>query len=199
MGQQQVTVVTEEHVLMFATARTPAAAQAGLSVANKHRNSHSARRVEVVAGGHRHGEAVRKSRRITFLTLRPLRLVAVVLEPDLDLRRRQPNETGQVLALGGGQVPLLLEPPLQFERLLLREQNAALSLLPRHRIARLQIAANATLVVKVQHTVIVLLVVLVARMQQIRVALLTGPRRLQVAVRVLFLVGDLVTIAITMV
>ena len=44
----------------------------------------------------------------------PLVLVAVVLEPDLDLRRGQVDEAGEVLPLGSREVFLRLEPPLQF-------------------------------------------------------------------------------------
>lgn len=44
----------------------------------------------------------------------PLVLVSVVLEPDLDLRRAQVDQGGQMLALGGREVLLLLKAALQF-------------------------------------------------------------------------------------
>ena len=56
-----------------------------------------------VARGVRHG----------LLLGEPLVLVAVVLEPDLDLRRGQVDEAGQVLPLGRGEVLLRLEASLQ--------------------------------------------------------------------------------------
>ena len=56
-----------------------------------------------VARGVRHG----------LLLCEPLVLVAVVLEPDLDLRRSQVDEAGQVLSLGRGEVFLRLEASLQ--------------------------------------------------------------------------------------
>ena len=55
----------------------------------------------------------------------------VVLEPDLDLSRRQPDDAGQMLPLGGGQVPLLAKASLQLVGLRLREQHASLALLLR--------------------------------------------------------------------
>ena len=56
-----------------------------------------------VARGVRHG----------LLLGEPLVLVAVVLEPDLDLRRGQVDEAGEVLPLGGREVLLRLEASLQ--------------------------------------------------------------------------------------
>ena len=50
-------------------------------------------------------------------------LVAMVLEPDLDLRRRQVDETGQVFAFRRRQVFLLLEAPLQFVHLIHRRRR----------------------------------------------------------------------------
>lgn len=60
---------------------------------------------------------------------RPLRLVPVVLEPDLHLGGRQPNDRGQVLPFRGAKVPLLAETSLQLERLRLGEQHSPLPLL----------------------------------------------------------------------
>ena len=47
----------------------------------------------------------------------PLHLVAVVLEPDLHLCGGEVDEARQLLDLGGAQVLLLLEPPLQLVHL----------------------------------------------------------------------------------
>lgn len=83
-----------------------------------------------VAHQHRHGDAPRRRRRVQLarrlqglvLPL-PLALVAAVLEPDLHLVGGELEGGGQVLALGGGQVALLLEAPLQLEDLRLREEH----------------------------------------------------------------------------
>lgn len=56
----------------------------------------------------------------------PLALVPPVLEPDLYLRGGELEGGGQVLALRGGQVALLLEAPLQLEHLGLGEEDARL-------------------------------------------------------------------------
>lgn len=54
-----------------------------------------------------------------------LHLVAVVLEPDLDLGRGQAEEPGQLLPLRAGQVALLTEASLQLQSLGLGEQDPA--------------------------------------------------------------------------
>lgn len=65
----------------------------------------------------------------TLLVLRPLRLIAMILEPNFYLRRRQTDQTGQVFPFGGGQVPLLPETSLQLIGLCLGEQYPSLSFL----------------------------------------------------------------------
>ena len=57
-----------------------------------------------------------------------LRLVAVILEPDLDLGWRQVEPVRQMLPLLGTQVLLELEALLQLVHLRLREQDASLPL-----------------------------------------------------------------------
>lgn len=64
----------------------------------------------------------------TFLLLRPLRLVPMILEPDFHLCWRQPYDARKVLSLRGRQISLLSEPPLQLVRLRLREQHPSLAL-----------------------------------------------------------------------
>lgn len=64
-----------------------------------------------------------------FLRLGPFRFVAMVLEPNLHLRRRQVDHAGQMLALRCGQVAGLLEAPFQLERLCFRKQDAPFALL----------------------------------------------------------------------
>jgi len=84
-----------------------------------------------VADQHGHGDAPRRRQRSqveSALLAGLLQLVAVVLEPDLHLRRRQAQDAGEVLALRRRQVALLAEAALQLERLRLREENAALLL-----------------------------------------------------------------------
>src|SRR6218665_193076 len=56
-----------------------------------------------------------------------LRLVAVVLEPDLDLGRRQTDTTGQLVSLGRREIALLLESFFEFIDLNLCEENASLA------------------------------------------------------------------------
>lgn len=53
----------------------------------------------------------------------------MVLEPDLDLGGRQPDDGGQVFAFGRRQIALLPEPPLQLVCLRLREEHSPLALL----------------------------------------------------------------------
>lgn len=64
-----------------------------------------------------------------LLLLGALSLVAVVLEPNLDLRGRQSDDGRQVLALGGGQVALLAEASLKLVGLRLAEEDAPFALL----------------------------------------------------------------------
>lgn len=64
-----------------------------------------------------------------LLVLSPLRLVPVILEPNLHLRGRQPYYRSQMLPLRGRQVPLLPESPFELVRLRLREQDSPLPLL----------------------------------------------------------------------
>lgn len=62
------------------------------------------------------------------LSRRSLRLVPVILEPDLHLGGGQPYNRGQMLPLGGAQVFLLAETSLELERLRLGEQHSPLPL-----------------------------------------------------------------------
>lgn len=64
-----------------------------------------------------------------FLVPGPFGLVAVILEPDLDLRRGQVDEVGQMLPFGGRQVALLAESTLQFVSLSFGEEDASLAFL----------------------------------------------------------------------
>jgi hypothetical protein len=64
-----------------------------------------------------------------FLVPGPFGLVAVILEPDLDLRRGQVDEVGQMLTFGGRQVALLAESTLQFVSLSFGEEDASLAFL----------------------------------------------------------------------
>ena len=57
-----------------------------------------------------------------------LGLVAMILEPDFHLGRRQAQTVGEHLALRRAQVPRLAETLLQFVHLCLCKQNATLSL-----------------------------------------------------------------------
>ena len=87
-----------------------------------------------VSHEHRHGDATgRRQRRHVepLLLTRLLQLVAVVLEPDLNLRRRQAQDARQVFALRRRQVALLSEALLQLVGLRLREEHASLLLLRR--------------------------------------------------------------------
>ena len=89
-----------------------------------------------VSDEHGHGDAPRggvnggKGVHVEALLLAGLlHLVAVVLEPDLHLRRSQKQDAGQVLTLRCRQVALLPEPPLELVGLSLREEHAAFLLL----------------------------------------------------------------------
>jgi hypothetical protein len=92
-------------------------------------------------------------------------VLPVVLEPDLDLSGRQPDDAGQVLPLGGGQVPLLAEASLQLVGLRLREQHASLALLlrrlrrvggvPGPLVVRLDVLLDAVAVGVHRHVVVV--------------------------------------------
>lgn len=53
----------------------------------------------------------------------------MVLEPDLDLGRSQPDQRSQMFPFRSGQVPLLPEPPFQFIGLSFRKQNPPFPLL----------------------------------------------------------------------
>lgn len=64
-----------------------------------------------------------------FLVPGPFGLVAVILEPDLDLRRGQVDDVGQMLPFGGRQVALLAESTLQFVSLSFGEEDASLAFL----------------------------------------------------------------------
>lgn len=196
MGQQQVTVVSEHHLLVLTTSPGPTTAtQARLTVSHEHWNGDPARRMKVIAGGHGHREVVH-AWHVPLLALGSLSFVTVILKPDLHLCRRQSNQTGQVLSLGCRQVPLLLEPSLQLKGLLFGEENPSFPLLARHRIAAgLHITTH---LVVIHHAVVILVLVLVARLQQLRVALLTSAR-LQVTVRLLVQTLVLITVAIAVV
>jgi len=75
--------------------------------------------------GRRRACAVLQAHHAT-LELRLLELVAVILEPDLDLQRAEAQRRGQLVALARRQVALLAEAPLQLARLRLAEQHAPL-------------------------------------------------------------------------
>uniref|UniRef100_A0A182J9Q4 Uncharacterized protein n=1 Tax=Anopheles atroparvus TaxID=41427 RepID=A0A182J9Q4_ANOAO len=103
--------------------------EARLSIANQHRNGNAPWRWKTTAG------TVTAATRTTVVMIQgallvsgSLRLVAVVLEPDLHLRRREANQRGQMFALRCGEVALLPEPPFQLVRLCLREEDAPLAL-----------------------------------------------------------------------
>lgn len=81
---------------------------AGLAVPHQHRHGDSPRRAAAAAG-------------LDALARRPLGLVPVVLKPNLHLGRRQPDDGGEVLALGRAQIPLLAEAPFELEGLRLGE------------------------------------------------------------------------------
>uniref|UniRef100_A0A182QQ85 Uncharacterized protein n=1 Tax=Anopheles farauti TaxID=69004 RepID=A0A182QQ85_9DIPT len=68
----------------------------------------------------------------TLLVGGPFRLVAMVLEPDLHLRRREAYQRGKMFALRCGEVALLPKPALQLVRLRLGEQDAPFALLVPH-------------------------------------------------------------------
>ena len=91
--------------------------RAGFTVFYQHRHSHP-------LGGGRGHFTVLILLVLVFLWL--LRLIAMILEPDFHLCGAQAYHRGQVLPLRGGQVLLLLEPPLQLVDLRLREQDAPL-------------------------------------------------------------------------
>ena len=82
---------------------------------------------------HGDGDSARGRKRVDvrqpFLLAGPLQLVAVVLEPDLHLHGGQPDDGGQVLPLGSGQVALLPEASLQLVCLRFGEEDPPLSLL----------------------------------------------------------------------
>ncbi len=102
-----------------------------------------------ISDQHRHGDApgrrrVVLPRRLQRLVLSlPFALVAAVLEPDLYLVRGEFEGGRQVLALGGGQVALLLEAPLQLEDLRLGEEHPGSPPAPllRHRPLRVALPA----------------------------------------------------------
>lgn len=64
---------------------------------------------------------------LEFCLLQPLGLGSPVLEPDLDLGLRQVEGTGELRALGNGEVLLLAELPLQREQLRRGEGGPGLS------------------------------------------------------------------------
>lgn len=100
-----------------------AAAAARLPVAHQHRHHHAAQQ----AG---RGAQLRSGCQVRRLRgprcARALQLVAMVLEPDFDLRGREAQEARQLLPLRRGQVALLPEAPLQLQRLRLGEQHPPL-------------------------------------------------------------------------
>lgn len=65
----------------------------------------------------------------TFLGPCSLHLIPVVLEPDLHLGRGEADQAGQVLPLGGGEIPLLPEAALQLVGLRFRKQHPSFPLL----------------------------------------------------------------------
>lgn len=72
---------------------------AGFAVSHQHRYGDSSRRAAAAAG-------------LNALARRPFRLVPVILEPNLHLRRREANDRCQVLSLGRAQITLLTETSL---------------------------------------------------------------------------------------
>lgn len=94
---------------------------ARLAVAHQHRDGDPARRRHIVADVVVDVQA--------FLLLGALRLVPVVLEPDLHLGRRQPDDGGEVFALRRRQIPLLAEPSLQLVGLRFAEQYPSFAFL----------------------------------------------------------------------
>lgn len=165
MGQQQVTVVSQNHLLVLTTSPGPTTAtQARLTVSHKHWNGDPARRMKVIAGGHGHREVVH-AWHVPLLALGSLSFVTVILKPDLHLCRRQSNQTGQVLSLRCRQVPLLLEPSLQLKGLLFGEEDSSFPLLSGHWITTgLHITVH---LVVVHHAVVILVLVIIARLQQL--------------------------------
>lgn len=89
---------------------------AGLAVSHQDRHGDSPGRAAAAAG-------------LDALARRPLRLVPVVLEPDLYLGGRETDNRGQVFPLGRAQITLLTETSLQLVRLRLGEQHPPLALL----------------------------------------------------------------------
>lgn len=108
----------------------------GLTVSHQHWYSNSPGRAATAAG-------------LDALARCSLRLVPVILEPDLHLGRRQTNDGGQVLALGRAQVTLLTETSLQLVSLSLGEQDAPLSLLVLGLVGLRRLVANLLLVLEV--------------------------------------------------
>lgn len=87
----------------------------------------------------------------------------MVLEPNLHLRGRQPYDRRQVLPLGGGEVSLLPEPPLELVGLRLREEDPPLSLLVNAPLPLLGAPAVSLLLVEVVVVVVAGCVRLVGR------------------------------------
>lgn len=112
-------------------AQLGAIAQARLPVPHQHWDSHPTGRGQGGWMMRMGGVAMQQARMslVALLVLGPLRLVAMVLEPDLHLRWGQSNQAGQVLPLRRTEVPLLAEPSLQLVGLSLREEHSALPLL----------------------------------------------------------------------
>jgi len=101
---------------------------------------------------HRHGDPSRRTTAAASLdplARRPLRLVPVILEPDLHLGRCEPYDGRQMFALGRAQVTLLAEAPLQLVRLRLGEQHAPLALLVLGLVGLRRLVAGLLLVLKV--------------------------------------------------
>lgn len=94
---------------------------AWLSITHQHWNSHSS--------GRRHRTRMLIVR--SLFAMRSLRLVPMVLEPDLHLRRCQPDKTSQVLPFGCGQILLLTEAPFQLECLRFGKEHATFAFLVR--------------------------------------------------------------------
>lgn len=94
---------------------------------------------------HRHPLGRTQQSGLVLLDLFPLRFVASVLEPDLDLRFREPQVFRQLGTLRPGQVALLGEATLQLKHLSMAEgRSGALFPCGRHLLARVQRCRLAT-------------------------------------------------------
>lgn len=108
----------------------------GLTVSHQHWYSNPPGRAPAAAG-------------LDALARCSLRLIPVILEPDLHLGRRETNDGGQMLTLGCAQVTLLTETSLQLVSLRLGEQDSSLSLLVLGLVGLRRLVASLLLVLEV--------------------------------------------------